>query len=474
LRRLTLITDASRSRILSRARLWIVPALLFLVPTVTSANVPIVWTDLATTNKEYKLKLVTVADGDTTATTIGGLASRRNTTPSNDFYMYFAVDNSFAYQGNRPNMFITFHYWDGPASSFRVEYDSSTAAYHAGPWISTTGTNTWKTYTLGVKNAYFGNRQNGGADLRIAATPGTTFYLDLVYVREILPRFPSVMFNPTYHNANSYPTNFLAVCLNPGQWSAGESNTDFFGSVDWQLVNGTNSALTSCFNNLRNLGKRFTVEVPALKEWEGCWTGQSCFNTTYPKLDRLIGLGAQVDAIGLDEPLNAVLNLRNPSPGRSFAIQQTALYMKLMRQRYVHTQIMSIEPYPTFSSAQLLAWVVDLNAECAKIGTPIMDIMIVDHDIAAGGSISSIGSLKSSVTSLGPRFGVAFFASNPTSDAQYYSKVMSQGLAYQSTLLDLYWVTSWDLYPSAQVPEATTYTFTYTLIQFIWNRVWGR
>ena len=41
---------------------------------------------------------------------------------------------------------------------------------------------TWKQYTFYLNDAYFGNRQNNGADFRISAGVGTTFYLDLVQV----------------------------------------------------------------------------------------------------------------------------------------------------------------------------------------------------------------------------------------------------------------------------------------------------
>lgn len=456
-----------------RVQLFVLAVTFIGIPGITHANVPIAWTDLASTNREFKVELVTVADGDTTATTIGGLQSRRNANPANDFYMYFAVADDFAFQGNRPNLFITVHYWDGPASTFSIQYDSAASAYLAGPQISTTGSNTWKTHTLGVKNAYFGNRQNGGADFRVAATPGATFYLDLAYVREILPRFPSIMFNPTYYHAGSgtLPTSFLQVCLNPGQWLSGESQTDFFGSVDWQLANGNASQLSTCFNNLRNLGKRFTVEVPALKDW--CQSAQHCYNDTWPKLQGFINQGAQLDTIALDEPLNAAVNLFGSTS--NYAVAETAKYMKLMRDRFPYTQIMSIEPHPTFTASDLSWWVTNLNAECAKIGTMIMDVMIVDHDYNdPAGNVGSMAGLKTTVNNLGPRFGVAFFGSTATSNAAFHQKVMAQGQAYSSVLLDLYWVTSWDPYPNVQLPESTSNTFTYTLIQFVWNHVWGR
>jgi len=45
-----------------------------------------------------------------------------------------------------------------------------------------TYTNTWMRHQFHILDAYCGNRQNGGADSRITAAAGTTFYLDIVQV----------------------------------------------------------------------------------------------------------------------------------------------------------------------------------------------------------------------------------------------------------------------------------------------------
>jgi len=447
---------------------------------VVAAQQATAWTDLAAGNREFSLRLVNVGDGDTTADSIGGLECRRNLNPSDDFYMYFDVDDAFVFQGNRPNLFLTFHYFDAPGGMFRIQYDTASNPYTDGPWFSTTGTNTWRAYTLGIKTAYFGNRQNGGADLRIAASPGTTFHVDLAYVREAQPRFPAVLFNPTYHaNDAAAPQKFLDVCLNPGSWPAGIAQVDFFGTVDWQLMNGNSSLLANCFSNLNNYGKRLVLEVPALKGW--CPTGGACFAATKPKIDHFLGLSpsgwsqGRAFTLMMDWPLHAAVG-PELNAGWWYGVRETAQYIKSMRDEYPYLQILSIEGHPTFSAGDLAWWVEMLNNECAAIGTPVIEGLVVDHDYNSGGSIPDMGWLMTQTNNKGVRFGVAFFGSGASSDQHYNNKVIMQGAAYwtQGVHPDFYWVTSWDPFPVSMLPETSPYTHTYTFLQFVSNLVWGR
>ena len=48
--------------------------------------------------------------------------------------------------------------------------------------MALSGSNTWKRKAFHVTDAYFGNRQNAGADFRIAKPGGGFFYLDLIQV----------------------------------------------------------------------------------------------------------------------------------------------------------------------------------------------------------------------------------------------------------------------------------------------------
>jgi len=137
-----------------------------------------------------------VGDGDTTPATIGGRTGRRNLNPAEDFYFYFAVNDAYAYQANNQDQYIIIDYYDTGTSTLTLEYDSNTgntlpAFYKNGGSVTLTNTNTWKSKLFHVTDAYFGNRQNGGADFRIGNV-GNTFYLDFIRVTTEAPIPPII------------------------------------------------------------------------------------------------------------------------------------------------------------------------------------------------------------------------------------------------------------------------------------------
>ncbi|MHC4671893.1 MAG: PKD domain-containing protein [Planctomycetota bacterium] len=142
--------------------------------------------DLGATDVEDDLTRVVVGDGDTGSTTIGGKECRQNVDPANDFYMYFDVDDNWSYQGDNSQVYVRVEYYDTGTGILRLQYDSPGAEtsdkYKVAGTTVLTNSNTWKTYCWYVSDAYFGNRQNGGADLRIFGGTNTTFYLNVVEV----------------------------------------------------------------------------------------------------------------------------------------------------------------------------------------------------------------------------------------------------------------------------------------------------
>jgi hypothetical protein len=105
-----------------------------------------------------------------------------NVNNTNDFYFYFAVFDAYAFQGNRPNLWISLDYYDTGTGSLTLQYDATSSPYKTGPSVALTNTNTWKSVAWNVTDAYFGNRQNNGADFRIFRGVNQTFYLDTVQV----------------------------------------------------------------------------------------------------------------------------------------------------------------------------------------------------------------------------------------------------------------------------------------------------
>jgi len=156
---------------------------------------------------------IQVADGDTIPTTMNGRSCRQNVSPDEDFYFYFGVADSYAYQGSKPDLYITIDYFDIGSGYLRLQYDSSDTTpfpndiYKDGGAVQLTGTHTWKTHVFHVTDAYFGNRQNGGADFRIDGG-NRTFYLDAVAVGT-LPGIPEIDLDTTTFDHSIYRTHEL-------------------------------------------------------------------------------------------------------------------------------------------------------------------------------------------------------------------------------------------------------------------------
>jgi hypothetical protein len=131
------------------------------------------------------------ADGETVPFTIGGRTGRKNSNPADDFYFYFGVSDAFAYQGSKPNVYVLADYYDSGTHSISLQYDASGGAYNTAGDVTLTNTNTWKQAVWHLNDAYFGNRENAGADFRIACI-GPTFYLDKIMVTTVAPGPPVI------------------------------------------------------------------------------------------------------------------------------------------------------------------------------------------------------------------------------------------------------------------------------------------
>jgi hypothetical protein len=143
--------------------------------------------DLGPTDVEDGLSRVVVGDGDTVPAAMDGREARRNDDPSQDKYIYFDVDSLFAINGSNPDLYIKIDYYDTSTSTLTLQYDAiDGTVYKNGGAVTLTDTNTWKQHTFHVTDAYFGGRQNDGADFRIyGGGSGNTFYLDFVRVSDV-------------------------------------------------------------------------------------------------------------------------------------------------------------------------------------------------------------------------------------------------------------------------------------------------
>jgi len=198
--------------------------------------------NLSTTDIVNGITLVTVGDGNTTPATIASRSCRRNTNAASDFYMYFNVNDTFAFQGNRPAVAVNVDYYDGGTGSLTLEYDANTGEFYKnGGSIALTNKNTWKQFTFNLTNAYFGNRQNNGADFRLSLG-STTFYLDVIQVdaAALPPPGQATSPNPADTASNVSTTATLS-------WTAGGNalNHDvYFGTTSPGTFRGNQTATT--------------------------------------------------------------------------------------------------------------------------------------------------------------------------------------------------------------------------------------
>ena len=152
-------------------------------------------------------------------------------------------------------MYVVVDYFDTGTGSLGLQYDSNTgntlpAFYKNGGSVALTGSNTWKQKVFHVTDAYFGNRQNAGADFRISKSGGGFFYLD--QVRVIIPQPPPLLRAAQAGSsvAFSWPTNAVGFfvlqstdTLAPTRW------TDVTTTV---VVVGSENTVTNSLSNTKS------------------------------------------------------------------------------------------------------------------------------------------------------------------------------------------------------------------------------
>ena len=128
---------------------------------------------LGPTNVANSLTQIEQADGPTGGSFLGNQNCRTNA----GLYVYFRIADTFSVSNAVGQVAtIEIEYYDNVAGAvLGLHYDSLTAAYATHPTsVTTTGTGGWKNYRWNVTNAFFGNRENGGSDLRIAILNAVT------------------------------------------------------------------------------------------------------------------------------------------------------------------------------------------------------------------------------------------------------------------------------------------------------------
>ncbi len=236
------------------------------------------------------------ADGDTVVVANqGGLNCRRNLVTSGgsaDLYFYFAVADSFAFQGSQHELCVTMDYYDTGTASLRLQYDSDTgstsaAIYKDGGSVTLGNTNKWKRKIFHVTDAYFGNRQNSGADFRINRSATGSFYIDRILVTSALPKPPVIQLS----------ASSLAHTITRGAQQPGESFTLInMGAAALNYTAGTNAGWLSVTPpSGRSTGERDTLSIT--------------YNTSGLSSGQYSAAVSITDATASNSPQNITVNL---------------------------------------------------------------------------------------------------------------------------------------------------------------------
>jgi len=117
------------------------------------------------------LRLFPFADGPFAMETLAGRAAAVARAEGAIRYLYAAVHDGFG-SGRPETLVARVTYLDTPGGRFTIHYNRPAEPYASGAWITLAGSGQWKEAAIVLKDAFFANEQNGGADLRFCIAGG--------------------------------------------------------------------------------------------------------------------------------------------------------------------------------------------------------------------------------------------------------------------------------------------------------------
>lgn len=279
---------------------------------------------------------------------------------------------------------------------------------------------------------------------------------------------------------------FRDLFVHPNEWRMTRSRIDGIGYADhWLNTQFTNQELKTWFARLRAWHLKLGLEVGAVKPWST--QGAKTFQIERKMWDRFQSLGGHIDAIGMDEPFCCVRqDLKKPD---SYAVEQTADFIALVRKYYPQIKVGDIEPYPFFSLKDLEWWIVSLNNRLAQLHVRGLDFFRLDTNwitfsVYNQGSWQQVRQLEMYCRSRRLPFSLIYWASDfPVAqslgladDATWYTSVMQEGYDYALAggSPDQYYIESWVDGPTHTLPETDRFTFTRSVLDFCRRFVKGK
>ncbi|MHB0998483.1 MAG: carbohydrate binding domain-containing protein [Armatimonadota bacterium] len=269
-----------------------------------------------------------IGDGSTGWNVIWDKECRYTMNNSTGHYMYFGIDNSYMYANSSGyKTAVTVEYADNGYDTFTLEYDGTGGAYTSAGSVTKTGTLEWKKKTFYISNAYFGNRENGGADFRISDNGDGPEYISYVAVSH----WDSTQGSHARIKDNHLEMDNTATFLKTAQLAADFCNENLVGMgyptqfaakgytaakvisywFHFETANGTygsttnvNNYINDCYNRGMDLGMTFetgNVGGGAVPEWMfNSYPCQSYNSSGQPAIDTEYGTNFKVQSISSD------------------------------------------------------------------------------------------------------------------------------------------------------------------------------
>lgn len=267
----------------------------------------------------------------------------------------------------------------------------------------------------------------------------------------------------------------------PQSWAETRSRVTVLGYASANLDKQfKDDELKAWLPQIDRWGLKLGLEVGAVKEWAP--SGKRVFDVERKYWDRIRSLGGKIYSIAMDEPLCCVRQLiKKPD---SFAIEETAQFIALVRANYPEIQIGDIEPYPYLQREELLGFIDALQARLKQMNVRGLDFFRLDVDWnhftignqTYAGNWPDVKKLELGCRQRGLPFSLIYWDADYgrmkelklADDSTWYVGIMRQG--YDYTFVggspDEVVIESWIGEPSRSIPESDEWTFTRSVRDF--------
>ena len=271
---------------------------------------------------------------------------------------------------------------------------------------------------------------------------------------------------------------FRELFERPDDWKETRSHVNVLGYAGHLLNKQFSDAeLRAWLPQIEKWGLKLGLEVGAVKLH--ATTGQKAFDQQKMMWDRFQSLGGKIYALALDEPLICCReHIHKPA---TYAVEETAQFIALVRQHYPDIRIGDIEGYPSVPVADLISFIDALQTRLHALGVRGMDFFRFDvdwcHFIHGNSNWNDVRRLELACRQRKLPFSLIYWAADYpelqkhgiADDETWYVGVMQQGYdySYLQGAPDQVVIESWVGAPSRSVPETGDWTFTRSVRDFV-------